>query len=246
MQNLPIVFFTILLLLNLASCNNGTPEKPKEENPVTHEIVGVSVWDRISTRSGPMRSSQRMTLLSLGESFLYLDSAAIDSAYNNTRFLKVRLSDSTIVWVYDFASVLDAKPAVMLSRVPLYLRPDLLTITDREYHAMEIVAVVEEWDEWVKVVNEKKENVGWVKKEFITYDPIDLAFALLVKRNLESEDPGQRIENLEDLLAENPYPRTTFIPEIRKILDEETELLRESDDGRDREDTDRRNRRDRD
>jgi hypothetical protein len=230
-------------MLMLGSCTSKSPEQALEPPTDSVEIRGVSVWDRISTRSEPRRSSERMTLLSLGEQFTYLDSSAIDSAYNNTRFLKVRLSDSTIVWTYEFASVLEAKPAVMLSSVPRYLRPDLLTISEPEYHAMDIVAVVEEWDDWVKVVNEKKAHVGWVKKNVVSYDPIDLAFALVAKRKLEEEDPEERIEKLEELLANNPYPNTSFLPEVRKRLEEERELLRESREDNDR---DRRDRRDRD
>lgn len=232
----------MILLLMLTACKDGTPEQPDVENSEKEEIVGVSVWDRISTRSRPLRSSPRITLLSLGESFIYLDSSAIDSSYNNTEFLKARLSDSTVVWVYGFASVLDAKPAAMKNEVPLYLRPDLLTITAERMNAMDIVAVVEEWDDWIKVVNEKKEKKGWIKKEHVTYDTIDLAFALLAKRNLEEEDPEQKIRNLEELLDHNPYPQTIFIPEIRQRVDRERELLRESRDNRDRDDRDRRGR----
>ena len=202
----------------------------------------MSVWDRISSRDEPVRSTPRTTLLSLGERFIYLDTFAIDSSYDNTKFLKVRLSDSSIVWVYDFASVLDAKPAVIRNQVPLYLRPDLLTITEDKLNAMDIVAVVEEWDNWIKVVNEKKSNTGWIKKEFVTYDSIDLAFALLAKRNLEEEDTEQRIENLEGLLENNPYPQTIFLPEIRNRLNEEMELLRESTFDWDRNFRDRRER----
>ena len=183
-----------------------------------------------------------MTLLSLGESFLYLDSFAIDSSYNNTKFLKARLSDSSIVWVYGFASVLNAKPVVITDEVPLYMRPDLLTISEQRINTMEIVAVTEEWDNWIKVVNEKKEKVGWIKKEFISDNTIDLAFALLAKRKLEEEDTEQKIRNLEELLENNPYPNSIFIPELRKRLDLEKELLRESQYNEDREDQSRRRR----
>ena len=226
----------------MTACKDGTSEEPDTINSEKQVIAGVSVWDRISTRSQPLRSSPRITLLSLGESFIYLDSSAIDSSYNNTRFLKARLSDSTVVWVYGFASVLDAKPAVVKNEVPLYLRPDLLTITAERMNAMEIVAVVEEWDNWIKVVNEKKEKQGWIKKEYVSYDTIDLAFALLAKRNLEEEDPEQKIRNLEELLDHNPYPHTIFIPEIRQRVVQERELLKESRDNRDREGRDRRER----
>jgi len=235
MQNQTTTLLCMVLLLKLTSCSDVSSEKPAAATSESQEIVGVSVWDRISTRDQPVRNTPSTTLLSLGERFIYLDTFAIDTSYNNTKFLKVRLSDSTIVWAYDFASVLDAKPAVVRNEVPLYLRPDLLTISADKLNAMDIIAVVEEWDNWIKVVNEKKEHTGWIKKEFITYDSIDLAFALLAKRYQEEEDPEQRIENLEGLLENNPYPQTIFVPEIRNRLDEEMELLRESEYESDRE-----------
>jgi hypothetical protein len=245
MQNLILTHLCLLLLLNLTSCKEGATEKVNDNPPESQNVIGVSVWDRISSRNEPMRSSARGTLLSLGERFLYLDSSAIDTAYNNTRFLYVQLSDSSRVWVYDFASVLNARPGVMMNSVPLYLRPDLLTITDQELSTMEIIAVVEEWDDGIKVVNEKKEHVGWIKQQYVTYEPIDLAFAILVKRRLEKEDPEQKIEGLEELLEHNPYPETIFIQEVRERLEEEKDQLRHSDDDRDR-NRDDRNRRNRD
>ena len=232
----------IVLLQILTACNNSTPEKPDNTQSNPHQIIGVSVWDRISTRSEPRRKSPSTTLLSLGESFLYMDTFAIDSSYNNTKFLKARLSDSSIVWVYGFASVINAKPAVITNEVPLYMRPDLLTITEKRIHSMEIVAVIEEWDNWIMVVNEKKEKVGWIKKEYITDNTIDLAFALLAKRKLEEEDAEQKIRNLEDLLENNPYPNSIFVSELGKILELEKETLRESQQNRDREDQNRRRR----
>ena len=238
----------IILVLHLAACTNDRPEVSNTYSTESPEIIGVSVWDRISTRSEPLRSSPRTTLMSLGESFLYLDTFAVDSSESNTKFLKARLSDSTVVWVYDFACVLDAKPAVIVGEVPLYMRPDLLTITADRMDAMEIVAVVEEWDDWIKVVNEKKEKKGWIKRESLSYTTIDLAFALLCKRTLEEEDPEQKVEKLEELLENNPYPSTVFIETLKLRLDEERELLweyrneREREE-RDREDQDRRRRR---
>lgn len=235
--SLCLIFVTVII-----ACDSSTPNDPVQSVSEDPLIIGVSIWDRISTRSEPRRSSSSTTLLSLGESFIYLDSFAIDSSYNNTKFLKARLSDSSIVWVYAFASVLNAKPAVITNDIPLYMRPDLLTITDKRIDAMEIGAVIEEWDNWIKVVNEKKERVGWIKKDYISYNTIDLAFALLAKRKLEEEDPEKRIENLEDLLANNPYPNSIFVPELKERLDTEKEILRESRELRDRED-DRQNRR---
>ena len=232
----------MVLLLILTACNNNTPEKSDNTISNHHQVIGVSIWDRISTRSEPKRSSSSTTLLSLGESFLYLDSSAIDSAYNNTKFLKVRLSDSSEVWVYGFASVLNAKPAVLTNDVPLYMRPDLLTITEKSLHVMEIIAVVEEWDDWIKVVNEKNEQKGWIKKDVVTYNTIDLAMALLAKRKMEEQDSEQKIKNLEDLLENNPYPNSIFISELQKKLEAERDSLRKNNENRFWEDQNRRRR----
>ncbi len=231
-----IFYLCIIFLTQICACESGTPKASAHSVSVAPRIIGVSVWDRIATRSEPRRAASSTTLLSLGESFVYLDTFAIDSTYNNTKFLKVRLSDSSIVWVYDFASVLNAKPAVITNDVPLYMRPDLLTISDKIINAMDIVAVVEEWDNWIKVVNEKKERVGWIKKDFISYETIDLAFALLAKRKLEENDPEIRIGNLDNLLENNPYPNSIFVPELKERLDSEKEILRDSRDSKDWED----------
>lgn len=233
----------IIILLFISACTNSTTEESEIKDAESPEIIGVSVWDRITTRSQPLRSAPRTTLLSLGETFFYLDSFAIDSTGSQTKFLKARLSDSTVVWVYDFASVLNAKPAVIINEVPLYMRPDLLTITAERLNTMEIIAIEEEWDNWIKVINEKKEKKGWIKKEYISYNTIDLAFAILVKRTMAEQDPEQKINKLEDLLENNPYPNTIFIAELNNSVNQEKELMRESQNAEDREDQDRRQRR---
>lgn len=221
-------YLCLVLLLVIAGCNNNPPEISGDTVSDHPRVMGVSIWDKISTRSEPRRKSASTTLLSLGESFIYLDTFAIDSNYNNTKFLKVQLSDSSVVWVYGFASVLDAKPVVITNEVPLYMRPDLLTITDKRMYTMEIAAITEEWDNWIKVVGEKKEKEGWIKKEFITNNDIDLALALVVKRKLEEENQEEKIKNLEDLLENNPYPNSIFTAELRERLDNERKTLRDS------------------
>ena len=98
-------------------------------------------------------------------------------------------------WNHALMKYLNAKPAVIIDEVPLYMRPDLLTISAKRMNSMEIIAVLEEWDDWIKVVNEKKEKTGWIQEESITYTTIDIAFALVVKRMLEEQDPEQKINN---------------------------------------------------
>lgn len=223
----------VLVFFLLAGCNGGAVSKNENKAINRAEIPAVSVWDRISTRSQPRRSSDAVTLLSLGEKFYYLDSSDIDTAYKNTRFLKVRLSDSTEVWAYGFATVIDAQPAVITREVPLYIRPDLLTITDKNLKPMEIVAVKEEWDEWMNVVNEKKRLKGWIKKDNLTYNTTDIAFALLAKRKLEGTDQDDQISVLNELLESNPYPNSIFVSHIQDLIEK---FRREERDNNERDD----------
>jgi len=232
----------LIIFLSFLACTDNKHEKSDDPVLEYHQVIGVSIWDRISTRSEPKRSSSSTTLLSLGESFIYLDSSAIDSAYNNTKFLRVRLSDSSEVWAYGFASVLNAKAAVLTNDVPLYMRPDLLTITEKNLHVMDIIAVVEEWDGWIKVVNEKSEQKGWIKKDVVTYNRIDLALALLAKRKLDEQDSEQKVKNLEELLENNPYPNSIFISELRNKLEAERDSLRKNNENQFLEDQNRRRR----
>jgi hypothetical protein len=107
---------------------------------------------------------------------------------------------------------------------------------------MEIIAVVEEWDDWIKVVNEKNELKGWIKKDFVSYDRIDLALALLTKRKLDDKDSEQMVKNLEELIENNPYPKSIFISELKNKLEAERDSLRKNNENQYFEDQNRRRR----
>lgn len=218
-----------LIIISISCKMEDSADKSVSTKSPKGEIPAVSVWDRISTRSKPDRDSKRTTVLSLGEQFVYLDSFAIDSTNKNTKFLKARLSDSSIVWVYDFATVVNAKPAAITTEVPLYIRPDLLTITGIKMNPMDIVAVTDEWDDWMRIVNEKKEHSGWIKKDHITTNPVDLAFALLAKRKLEEADQSLKVESIEQLIDDNPYPNSMFISYVQELLTRAREEYRQQE-----------------
>jgi ribosome biogenesis protein Tsr3 len=221
--NLNNLLTGIILAASIISCK---PERQKEKEKAigSHakdKVPGVCIWDGIAIRKEPSRNSSMLSTLSLGESFLYLNEEAIDSAYKNQKYLNIELSDGSVGWAAGFGLIMDAKTGVVKSKVPLYKRPDLLTISNKEFSPMDIIAVTEETDNWAKVTGEKKRMEGWIKMSYISYNKEDIAFALLAKRELNVNDEKPLPEKIQGILDDNPYPNSIFVEVLREIAREE-------------------------
>ncbi len=218
-----VLFFTVLLY----SCNqipDSNAELTKEN--VEKAIPSVCIWDDISVREEPVRSSSIISRLNLGETVSFLGLKAIDSTYKNQEYLKIKLSDGQIVWAYNFSLVIHAKSAVVKEEVPVYMRPDLLTISDKKLSAMDIVAITDEIDNWVKYISEKKNNEGWIQKDKISYVKEDIAFSLIAGRKLKKNSNELLLEKIEYILANNPYPNSYFVPVLKDIARQEREKMK--------------------
>jgi ribosome biogenesis protein Tsr3 len=219
--NLNNLLTGIILAASIISCK---PERQKEKetaSPAKEKVPGVCIWDGIAIRKEPSRNSSMLSTLSLGESFLYLNEEAIDSAYKNQKYMNIELSDGSVGWAAGFGLVMNAKTGVVKSKVPLYKRPDLLTISNKEFSPMDIIAITEETDNWAKVTGEKKRMEGWIKMSYISYNKEDIAFALLAKRELDVKDEKPLPEKIQTILDNNPYPNSIFVEVLRQIAREE-------------------------
>jgi ribosome biogenesis protein Tsr3 len=219
--NLNNLLTGIILAASIISCK---PEQQKEKetaSPSKEKVPGVCIWDGIAIRKEPSRNSSMLSTLSLGESFLYLNEEAIDSAYKNQKYMNIELSDGSVGWAAGFGLVMNAKTGVVKSKVPLYKRPDLLTISNKEFSPMDIIAITEETDNWAKVTGEKKRMEGWIKMSYISYNKEDIAFALLAKRELDVKDEKPLPEKIQTILDNNPYPNSIFVEVLRQIAREE-------------------------
>lgn len=186
-------------------------------------IPAVCIWDKISARKEPARSSPVVSPLNLGEIVTFLGITAVDSGYKNQEYLKVMLSDKSVVWVPAFSLITGSKPAVVVREVKVYLRPDLLTVTGNKLVAMDIVAVVEEKDGWVNFVSEKKNESGWIMDEEINYNNEEIAFSLMAKRILTEKDSKSLLDKIDSVLNNNPYQNSVFIPMLKEIREQEIE-----------------------
>ena len=216
-----VAIFMILILVSCTSSKN----KEVDEEEIAPDIPSVCIWDRISVRQEPFRKSAVVSNLNLGESVTYLGISALDSTYKNQVYYHVRLSDESTAWVPAFSLVTDASPAVVIKEVPVYLRPDLLTITDRTLEAMEIIAVVKESDDWINFYSEKKITNGWIKSEALSDNIEDIAFALYARRILNENTNKTISDKIDSILKYNLYPNAVFVSLLEEIEEKEKERI---------------------
>jgi hypothetical protein len=210
------------LIISCKSERQKESESSKDTKSATKENVpGVCIWDGMAIREKPSGNSSVFSTLSLGESFLYLNEDATDSAYKNQKYLNIKLSDGSVGWTAGFGLVLDARTGVVKSKVPIYKRPDLLTISNQEFSPMDIIAITEKNDDWFKVTGEKKKLEGWIKMSYISINEEDIAFALIVKRKLAVKDDKTLPEKIQNILDNNPYPNSIFVETLSQIAREE-------------------------
>ena len=219
-----LLISTILTAL-IISCKSGKRKESESaqrmKTEIKEKIPGVCIWDGIAIREEPTKNSPVFSTLSLGESFLYLKEDAIDSVYKNQKYLNIELSDGSVGWAAGFGLVLNAKTGVIKAKVPVYKRPDLLTISDQEYSPMDIIAITEEVDDWFKVTGEKKKLEGWIRMSYISMNEEDIAFALMAKRELAAKDDKSLSDKIQNILDNNPYPNSIFVETLRQIALEE-------------------------
>lgn len=215
----------ILIMIFFTSACKKKADKDKSDNKeaVYQSIPTVCIWDKISAREEPKRNAAVVSPLYLGETVTFLGVSAIDSTYKNQEYLKVKLSDGTSVWVPSFSLIKGSKPAVVTDEVSIYLRPDLLTITDKKLVAMDIIAVLEEKDGWVDFISEKKTHTGWIQDEKINFNQEEIAFSLMAKRILTEKNNKSLLDKIDSVLDNNPYQNSVFVPLLREIREQEIE-----------------------
>ncbi len=210
--------------LGIFSCKRaGNAERSDSKKEIYQAIPSVCIWDKISARKEPRRNSGVVTPLNLGEAVTYLGINAFDSTYKNQEYLKVKLSDGSLVWVPAFSLITSSKPAVVAEEATIYLRPDMLTITDKKLAAMDIIAVMEEKDGWINFISDKKAVTGWIQEDNINYNKEEIAFALAANRILAEKSNKSLSDKIDSALNYNPYQNSIFVPMLKEIEKQEKE-----------------------
>lgn len=229
-NQLKALILSILVVSFFASsCGDDNSGKKNETevstSDVNEEVPIVCLWSALSIRETPSQKGKRLTTIYLGELATYLGETQTDAS--NTKkpvdFVKIRLTDGKEGWAAARFMVVNGKPAAITDLTKLYKRPDILSASKNDFEKMQFVVVTEEKDDWVRVkgiersVNWYRE--GWVKKDKITEDNIDIPVAILAAKALSKKDFVNQKEAIEDILANTDLSSSQFFPVLRSKLE---------------------------
>lgn len=114
------------------------------------------------------------------------------------------MSDGTVGWAISNLIVLNAQTAAIMDEAVIYKRPDLLTITDKKFDKMEMVAIKDTSDDWIEVVGNQNKKTGWIKSKMVTENPEDVAVAILARKKIyKNNDIDTR--KIEEFISTLPY-----------------------------------------
>ncbi len=195
-------------------------QKAQEEQ--SKEVAAVSMWDQVSVKETPDHKGKWLTSLSIGESLTFLGEKATDTKDDNHEYLKIRLNDGKEGWTRaDFVAP-GAQAAVFTKEANLYKRPDLLTKSDHVFSQMDIAAVVETQDDWLKIRGKRSQGKwieeGWVKADNISYEAVDIATAKFGKKALENKDEDKKTAAIQEIINNSDLKTSVFMAKLQAMI----------------------------
>ncbi len=228
-----ILYFTLIFLTAAAvmiSCK-GKKETEEQEETVgtkTDSIPAVNVYD-YSTYGLPVLedyydSKSRLTFLRVGESVISLGIRETDTI-NKKDYCKIRLSDGTIGWARSDYIIENAVAGAIIEPTPVYERPDILTKSSRKkYDGIDVVAVIDEKDDWYNVTGRNNLNQGWIMKESVSVSKEDVAMTILARKELFDSKGNIIDDKLNDFINNAPYPGSRIVTILRDRLIKSVEM----------------------
>jgi hypothetical protein len=196
-------------------------EQVVEVEPEPVPVLAVCVADRLAFWSGPtQKEGFTGYYIKNGELVTWLGVSEQDKTDQNREFYKVRLSDGTEGWALATYIVPEAKAAAVTQEVTIYRQNNLISRTDEALQPLDIVAVLEEQEDWVRVAKGNRNNVSWIKPGNLTFAEVDVAVAYHARQAQKIESVDQRRERLQALLDEEAFQDSIFVPVIRAEVTE--------------------------
>lgn len=207
----------ILVSLGLSGCFEGKNDNSKK---------GVCVIENTSLRTEPTTKGKWSSSLSLGETVKLESSPIKDPADPKVEYIKVKLSDGTKGYASTWCIVQGAYVGVVQNTAKIYKRPDLLAESNKQFELMNIVAVEEEKDSWIRVTGEGRTKSGWIQNESIRKDKEDVVTAVLLRKALSGKGNNIPREEMEAIVSKLPYQDSYFVNKVMEkyedtVVDEE-------------------------
>ncbi len=228
------------LIMFVASCGDDTDDKKsKNDTPATNEQEGVAavdaskdeelpvvcLWSAVSVRKEPNAKGKYMTTLYLGEEATFLGEKQEDDSNPKkpVEYVKVRLADGKEGWMASRFVAINGVSHVLTGSSKLYKRPDILSAGKNEFDRLQYVVVLEEKDDWARVKGidraSKWFRSGWVKKDKLTDNKIDITVAILFARALGKKNAEKKIEALQDIVDNSDLASSMFISNVKSKIE---------------------------
>jgi len=235
------LFLSFIFIISGFQCEQeGKPVTEIKDTPAVKpkvEIPSVCIYDITPVKMEPAQKGRWISSLELGEKVIWLNEEKADVNDSNKKYLKIRLSDGKEGWVPENTLAIDSRPAVVIRKCAIYLRPDLVTITNKEYAPMEFVAVSKLENEWCEAKGREGEKRGWIKSETISLKDNDIAVALMADKAFKETSKDKKKEKLEAIISNPLFADALFIDTLKYQLskippwdDEEEPLMEGLDD----------------
>ena len=241
----PLTVFLLAGLLFLWNCEKGTKIEPKpsseeettpEQEPelITKPVQAVCIFDGLSFWNSPStKKGYQYYEIRKGESLTFLGKREKEQDDKRAReFLNIRLSDGSEGWAIASFIVIDSEPAAVIEKVSIYSKNNLISKTSSSYEPMDILAVLEKQDEWIRVKGYFSSPDYWIRPGNLTFAEVDIAVAYQYMKAMDEKEDSLIKEKLtKDILEEEAFTDSIFIPrvqaEVQAILDRELEAQEE-------------------
>lgn len=209
-------YYYLLTALILFSCS-GQGDENTENNQ--EALNAICIWENAALRDAPSKKAKWLASISVGETVVMLGDTAYDSTENNKEFYKVKLSDGKEGWTIANLLVPGARVTTATEKIVIYKRPDLLTATKKNFKSMEMIAVMNEEDDWLEVIGDQRKKHGWIKGGGITFDEVDVTVAILANKALLEKDSKTKQEMIKEIISNPSFEYSQFLSELRRLLD---------------------------
>ena len=239
--------FGLAVILLLSGCTkeaepdatgDETTEDASEEDPtlIVRPVQAVCLFDGLSIWAGPSTKKGYLNYeIKKGEAITWLGKSAKEEDDDREReFLNIRLTDGTEGWALSGFIAVEAEPATLIEQASIYSKNNLISKTDLHFEPMDIVAVLEKQDEWIKVRGAYNRPEYWIKPGNLSYAEVDIAVAYqYLKAQEEKDDAAKKDRLISDILEEEAFTDSIFIPkiqaEVQEIMDAEAKALEEAE-----------------
>lgn len=238
----PLYFWLFGIAGAISSCGGsngegdaGTDSTAEKKAEVTETQTGIAycLWDNIAVRATPTEDGKYLTSLAIGERVEFLDSTVTDeSSAKKYEYTLVRLSDQKEGWARADFIFNNVRLAAVKEESRIYSRPDLLTASKNNFHAMDLVAIREAQDGWREVIGVPR-GEGWYRNGWLPADKLlegnvaARSAALLAKAM--KQDSKVKAEMIQNLLQDQELTDAVYNGIEQVMLTDRAFFLNEAD-----------------